>query len=172
MYGAILGDIIGSPYEFDRGRKTKEFPFFDKGCSFTDDSVMTIAVAEALMRANGMGVINDEKATKDLIIDMMRKWGHRYPGAGYGRRFFHKVAVRRNRNRLQNQSFLIIGFNFHAGAFSADKPALCLYRLSIRGQVNAGEKGRAAVRAELQESDSLKCKAHKASPVQNITATG
>lgn len=88
MYGAILGDIIGSPYEFDRGKKTKDFPFFDKGCSFTDDSVMTIAVAEALMRADKTGVIRDEKATKDLIVRMMKKWGHEYPGAGYGHRFF------------------------------------------------------------------------------------
>ena len=51
MYGAILGDIIGSPYEFDMGNKSKEFPFFDKGCMFTDDSVMTIAVGEALLDA-------------------------------------------------------------------------------------------------------------------------
>ena len=49
MFGAILGDIIGSPYEFDMGNKSKNFPFFDKGCEFTDDTVMTIAVAEALM---------------------------------------------------------------------------------------------------------------------------
>jgi ADP-ribosylglycohydrolase len=88
MYGAILGDIIGSPYEFDRGKKTKDFPFFDRGCSFTDDSVMTIAVAEALMRASNTGVIRDEKATKALIVDMMKKWGHMYPGAGYGHRFY------------------------------------------------------------------------------------
>ena len=87
MYGAILGDIIGSPYEFDRGRKTKDFPFFDRGCSFTDDSVMTIAVAEALMHAIELGVIDDEKATKDIIIDMIHKWGHRYPNSGYGGRF-------------------------------------------------------------------------------------
>ena len=94
MYGAILGDIIGSPYEFDRGNKTKEFPFFDKGCSFTDDSVMTIAVAEALMRAKGTGTIEDESATKDLIIDMMHKWGHKYPNAGYGHRFYYWLKLR------------------------------------------------------------------------------
>lgn len=88
MYGALLGDIIGSPYEFDRGNKTKDFPFFDKGAVFTDDSVMTIAVAEALMRANDLGIINEEAATKDLVIETMRKWGRKYPGAGYGRQFF------------------------------------------------------------------------------------
>ena len=49
MYGAILGDIIGEPYEFDRGNKSKDFPLFSSRPTFTDDSVMTIAVAEALM---------------------------------------------------------------------------------------------------------------------------
>ena len=49
MYGATLGDIIGSPYEFDRGNKTKEFPLFSEFSTFTDDTVMTIAVAEAFM---------------------------------------------------------------------------------------------------------------------------
>ena len=53
MYGAILGDMIGAPYEFDRGNKTKEFPLFSRESEFTDDSVMTIAVAEALMNADG-----------------------------------------------------------------------------------------------------------------------
>jgi ADP-ribosylglycohydrolase len=89
MYGAILGDIIGSPYEFDRGKKTKEFPFFDKGATFTDDSVMTIAIAEALMQAIADGVIDNEAVTKELIIDSMHKWGHRYPNAGYGGRFYY-----------------------------------------------------------------------------------
>ena len=41
MYGAILGDMIGSPYEFDMGDKTKEFPLFSKRSCFTDDSVTT-----------------------------------------------------------------------------------------------------------------------------------
>ena len=49
MYGAILGDIIGSPYEFDRGIKTKDFPLFSRYSEFTDDTVMTIAVADAFL---------------------------------------------------------------------------------------------------------------------------
>ena len=53
MYGAILGDIIGSPYEFDRGNKTKDFPLFSADSTFTDDTVMTGAVAEAFMDACG-----------------------------------------------------------------------------------------------------------------------
>lgn len=102
MYGAILGDIIGSPYEFDRGKKTKDFPFFDKGATFTDDSVMTIAVAEALMKAIAEGVINNEAATKDMIIDSMHKWGHRYPDAGYGGRFYYWL---KNNSREPYSSF-------------------------------------------------------------------
>lgn len=88
MFGAILGDMIGSPYEFDRGKKTKDFPFFDRGAKFTDDSVMTIAVADALMWSAASNILDDEARVKDTIIDSMHKWGHRYPHAGYGGRFY------------------------------------------------------------------------------------
>ena len=93
MYGAILGDIIGSPYEFrSKSMKSKGFPLFDQGCRFTDDSVMTTAVAEALLDAKADGCLDDEAKLKDLFIDSMQKWGHRYPRAGYGRRFYHWLA--------------------------------------------------------------------------------
>ena len=51
MYGTILGDIIGSPYEFDMGDKTKDFPLFSPRSTYTDDTVMTLAVAEAFLGA-------------------------------------------------------------------------------------------------------------------------
>ena len=57
MIGAILGDVVGSIYEFDN-IKTKNFELFDKECFFTDDSVMTIAIAEALMRYKHIDVDN------------------------------------------------------------------------------------------------------------------
>ena len=50
MFGAILGDMIGAPYEFDRGMETKVFPLFSKFSQYTDDSVMTIAVADAFLK--------------------------------------------------------------------------------------------------------------------------
>ena len=53
MYGAILGDMVGSPYEFNGNGKTKHFPLFIMASRFTDDSVMTVAVAEALMDTLG-----------------------------------------------------------------------------------------------------------------------
>ena len=82
MFGAILGDIIGSPYEFDMGDKTKNFPLFSEESCFTDDTVMTIAVAEAFM-----DVPDEEEVIRWRLVQSMQKWGHRYPRAGYGARF-------------------------------------------------------------------------------------
>ena len=84
MFGAILGDIIGSPYEFDRGNKSKDFPFFDKGCSFTDDSVMTIAVADAFMNID---LNENDQLIKEFLVQKLKFWGQKYPAAGYGVRF-------------------------------------------------------------------------------------
>lgn len=84
MYGAILGDIIGSPYEFDRGNKTKDFPLFSQDSCFTDDTVMTIAVGEALLDSRPDA---DAGWMERRLVNGLRKWGKRYPHAGYGGRF-------------------------------------------------------------------------------------
>jgi ADP-ribosylglycohydrolase len=85
MLGAILGDIVGSPYEFDRGDKRKDFgPLFILQSEFTDDSVMTVAVAEALLKA---GKEADTETIKHNVVESMKKWGQMYPHAGYGLRF-------------------------------------------------------------------------------------
>lgn len=88
MLGAIIGDIVGSRFEFDRGDKSRDFELFTKKNKFTDDSVMTVAVAEALMEA---GRYADEKTIKSCLIRSMKKWGQRYPDAGYGGRFIDWV---------------------------------------------------------------------------------
>ncbi len=69
MYGAILGDIIGSPFEFDRGDKTKNFDLFSEGCGFTDDSVMTIAVGEALLAVGPEAAV---KKIEDAVASICR----------------------------------------------------------------------------------------------------
>ena len=85
MYGAILGDMIGSPYEFDSNNiKTKDFELFSERSEYTDDSVMTIAVAEGLMNC---GTDADEETMKKAIVAAMKKYGGRYPFAGYGAKF-------------------------------------------------------------------------------------
>ena len=91
MYGAILGDIIGSPFEFDRGNKSKNFDLFTRGCRFTDDSVMTIAVAEALL---AIGPDANEMEIEEAVIANMQDWGKSYPHAGYGGRFRHWLTLR------------------------------------------------------------------------------
>ena len=83
MYGAILGDMIGAPYEFDQGDKTKDFSIFSNRTQFTDDTVMTVAVAQALMESEGQS--DDE--IKAALVTSMQSWGRRYPHAGYGGMF-------------------------------------------------------------------------------------
>lgn len=73
MLGAIIGDIVGSIYEWEP-IKTKDFPFFGDNCHFTDDSVCTVAVADILLH--------------DLPpAETMQVWCQRYPGRGYGGMF-------------------------------------------------------------------------------------
>ncbi len=90
MIGAILGDIIGSPYEFDRGDKTKNFPLFSRSSCFTDDTVMTLAVAQAFMDA---GPDADDETIRRHMIRSMRELGKRYPNAGYGVRFYRWLTA-------------------------------------------------------------------------------
>ena len=89
LYGAILGDIIGSPYEFDGDvdgvKKTKDFIFFKGDAGFTDDTVMTIAIAEALLDVGRNA--DEETVCSAAVIKSMRKFGKKYPYAGYGSGF-------------------------------------------------------------------------------------
>ena len=84
MYGAILGDIIGSPYEFDRSPKIKDFPLFSRESRFTDDTVMTLAVADAFL---GISPTDSDEAIRDQLIRSMQAFGRAYPSIGYGARF-------------------------------------------------------------------------------------
>lgn len=83
MLGAVIGDITGSIYEFDN-IKTKDFELFSNGMNYTDDSIMALAVAQALLdhRKNGMDL-------SEAIITEMRRLGRKYPCpmGSYGARF-------------------------------------------------------------------------------------
>ena len=83
MLGAIVGDIIGSPYEFTSD-KTKDFPLFRYECRPTDDSLMTLAVGCACARAD----LDDEWDFKRILSRAMRELGRQYPDAGYGASFY------------------------------------------------------------------------------------
>lgn len=89
MYGAILGDIIGSPYEFDfNNYKSKDFPLFCRHSEFTDDTVMTLAVAKALLDTCGQ----DDAAIKAALVHQMQQLGRAYPGRGLWHAV-HRLAV-------------------------------------------------------------------------------
>jgi len=81
MNGAILGDIIGSRFEFSN-IKSKQFELFPSDTFFTDDSVMTIAVASALMRWK-----RDGGDIERITVEEMQRLGRAHPGAGYGGNF-------------------------------------------------------------------------------------
>ena len=73
MYGAFIGDIIGSKYEF-HNIKTKQFSLFSEGCDYTDDTIMTAAVAKAIMlsraeeaKKNGKG-----KRFQEFLVETMQ----------------------------------------------------------------------------------------------------
>ena len=83
MLGAIIGDIVGSTYEFG-SCKSKTFTLFRPGCRPTDDSIMTIAVGRACADAD----ITDEDDFKDKVISHMRRLGRMYRAAGYGGMFY------------------------------------------------------------------------------------
>ena len=83
MLGAIIGDIAGSRFEW-HNEKTKDFELLtrEKGCRPTDDSVMTLAVADAILRCEGN--YSDLSAQ---TVRCMQRMGRQYPNAGYGGRF-------------------------------------------------------------------------------------
>lgn len=78
MLGAIIGDTVGSRYEW-HNHKSKDFEFLTYKCNLTDDSIMTLAVAKAVLKAK-----NDWSDLSDLTVRYMRQLGNLYPDAGYG----------------------------------------------------------------------------------------
>ena len=88
MYGAFIGDIIGSKYEF-HNIKTKDFPLFSIGCDYTDDTIMTVAVAKAIMRSREAQFNKEAVTFREILVDTMKDFGRRYPHptGAYGGKF-------------------------------------------------------------------------------------
>lgn len=82
MLGAIIGDIIGSRFEW-HNIKTKEFELFVKECRPTDDSIMTLAIAKALLCCDG----RDFSQLGEQTVRCMQRIGRKYPLVGYGKKF-------------------------------------------------------------------------------------
>ncbi len=88
MIGAIIGDIAGSRFEW-HNHKSKDFEFFTSGCHFTDDSVMTIAVAKAIMESRNF--YGEEVNLPENTVKWMQKIGRHYPHCGYGGNFYQWI---------------------------------------------------------------------------------
>ena len=84
VYGATLGDYIGSRFEW-HNIKTKNFNLFDNRCHPTDDTIMTLAVQEACERIKSE-CCNDERA-KEIFVECMQSWGRVFQHVGYGKSF-------------------------------------------------------------------------------------
>lgn len=78
MIGAIIGDIVGSRFEWNN-IKSRDFAFFHEDCHFTDDSVMTLAIGEALLESTQCDI-----PLNTLAVQKMQEYGRRYRRAGYG----------------------------------------------------------------------------------------
>ena len=83
MIGAIIGDVVGSRFEF-HNLLSKEFDFLTRRCRFTDDTVMTCAVAQGLMDS-----ADDYSDLSEKTVTAMQTIGRQYPNCGYGARFIH-----------------------------------------------------------------------------------
>lgn len=86
LYGAIIGDIVGSRFEFNN-IKSKDFELFTDRCDFTDDTVETIAVADALIKSKKNATNLSAETIKSLV-----HFCNVHTGRGYGDRFVHWVA--------------------------------------------------------------------------------
>ena len=92
MLGAIIGDIAGSRFEFvEDFKRSRDFVMFTPACSTSDDSYMTLAVAEALLLAKG-----DREALKALIVPTMKRVAHKHPRTGWGGMFYRWLFYESN----------------------------------------------------------------------------
>ena len=87
MLGAIIGDIVGSRFEFDE-KPTEGFELFTEDCDFTDDTICTVAIADAIL---------NERPYKETLVE----WCQRYPNpkGGYGNMFLHWLGERNHLRR-------------------------------------------------------------------------
>ena len=87
LIGAIAGDVIGSVYEWNNAKKKEDVEFFKKGCKFTDDTVLTCAVANWLMERSELTGDSEDLFEHRILIKNLKNFAKKYPYAGYGGMF-------------------------------------------------------------------------------------
>lgn len=87
MFGTVIGDIAGSRFEFSHKKPEKGFELFDEKCRFTDDTVLTAAVCQALMESN---TVDPNELARNVRL-RLQEFGRLYPYAGYGASFMEWI---------------------------------------------------------------------------------
>lgn len=152
MYGAFIGDIVGSKYEFNN-IKTKQFPLFSKDCDFTDDTIMTVAVAKAIMlsREEQFKTGGSGKGFGEYLVEVMQDYGRRFPDptGAYGSRF--SIWLRQSRpepyNSYGNGSAMRVSPCGLAAVTLKEALALARVSASVSHNHPEGIKGAQAVAA-------------------------
>src|SRR5665647_1966524 len=142
MFGAIIGDIVGSTYEF-HNKKSKDFPFWTKSSHITDDTVMTCAVSAALREYK-----NDKtKNAHALIIKRMREIGREYPLCGYGNMFLTWINARYPKpyNSYGNGSAMRVSSAAWVADSIEEAKELAIYSAEVTHNHPEGVKGAVAV---------------------------
>lgn len=146
MLGAILGDIIGSVYEFN-SHKLKEFPLFTSGSRLTDDSLMTIAVGCACVNAD----LCDEFDFKDKVAYFMRHIGNQYLDAGFGGSFYKWLIddTRGAYNSFGNGSGMRVSPVAYAGNTIEEVEKLAKWSAEVTHNSTDGVNGAQAIAASV-----------------------
>ena len=166
MLGAIIGDIVGSRFEFNNHR-SKEFDMFAEGCFATDDSIMTLAVAKAIMEAAKVKgpAISDyddyHALLSDLTVRYMQEIGRKYPNCGFGG-MFRKWVFSDNPepyNSFGNGAAMRVSPAGFAAKFVWDAEELAETVTSVTHDHDEGIKGAKATAAAIcmARRGALKC---------------
>ncbi|MCR5661174.1 MAG: ADP-ribosylglycohydrolase family protein [bacterium] len=141
MIGAIVGDIVGSRFEW-HNIKTKKFDFFTQDCFFTDDSIMSLAVCDALMKCQG-----DYSNLGAQTVKSMQEIGRPYPDSGYGGSFYRWIYTDNPKpyNSFGNGSAMRVSGCGYAAKSLEEAQTLALKVTEISHNHPEGIKGAVAV---------------------------
>ncbi|HFU4217640.1 TPA: ADP-ribosylglycohydrolase family protein [Streptococcus suis] len=141
MFGAIVGDVIGSRFE-GRDIKSKDFDLFHPTCRFTDDSVMTAAVA-----ASFLGLNESFDDLEEALVLNMKDFGKLYPRAGYGPQFKKWIESKDSEpyNSFGNGSAMRVSACGHVGKSLEETLDLAERVASVTHNHPEGIKGAQAV---------------------------
>jgi ADP-ribosylglycohydrolase len=156
MLGAIVGDIIGSVHE-GRGTKTTDFELFVPDCRFTDDTVLTVAVAECILRGRA-------------YVDAFHEYFHAYPDAGYGVGFFRwaRAGSREPYNSWGNGSAMRVAAVGHAFSSLDEVLREAARSAEVTHNHPEGVKGAQATAAAIFNARSGKAKAEIKSSLETM----